>query len=221
MTEINNTLSEFDFINQCLLTENDVRNILNNISPELNDSTYVTYNYPNNEMIKNYKYSIINIKQFDHSEKLSFDHSEKLSFDKNKDINSDIYSENDDSEDLYLDINDILNLNKFDDIYSSKDNIGHFILIINCSVQRQASQEIQKQPFKSTCLVYPLYYIHSDNLEEYLEDKCGFKNVVWCYDVIQHGNSSSCGWICCKIAFDYFSKNIINKKCIDFEITEI
>lgn len=185
--------NNFDFIDQCLLTENDVRNILNNISPELNELTYVTYDYPDNVKIINSKYSIINIKQFG----------------KNK------YNDSEDSEDLYLDIrniNDVLNLNKFDE-----ESIGHFILIINCSYRSFS----ENKPFKSTCLVYPLYYIHSDNLEEYLEDKCGFKNVVWCYDMIQHGNSSSCGWICCKIAFDYFSKNIINKKCVDFEITEI
>ena len=86
------------------------------------------------------------------------------------------------------------------------DNIGHFIIIIN------------NHP---TCIIYPLYYINCFNLENYLKNDCGFKNVVWNYNIIQHGNSSSCGWECCKIAYDYFVKNNIEVECRDYKLIDI
>lgn len=101
----------------------------------------------------------------------------------------------------------IINIKQF--LNSSTENdtdIGHFIIIINC---------------RESVIVYPLYYIRSKELEEYLKIKCGFKSVVWCYNVIQHGNSKSCGWICCKIAYDYFSKNKIEVECKEYCIHEI
>ena len=86
------------------------------------------------------------------------------------------------------------------------DNIGHFIIIIN------------NHP---TCIIYPLYYINCFNLENYLKNDCGFKNVVWNYNIIQHGNSSSCGWECCKIAYDYFAKNNIEVECKDYKLVDV
>lgn len=162
----------YDYIDQSLLTVENVENILLTISPELFNLSYVTYDYPDVEEILNHKYSIINIKQF---------------FGKIK------------QEEMNVDLNDVNSTN-----YMS--NIGHFIIIIN------------NYP---TCIVYPLYYINCFGLEEYLKDKCGFKNVVWNYNIIQHGNSSSCGWLCCKIAYDYFVKNNIEVECRDYKLIDV
>lgn len=166
----------YDYIDQSLLTVENVENILLTISPELFNLSYVTYDYPNNEEILNHKYSIINIKQF---------------FGKIK------------QEEMNIDLNDDLNDINILKTSFSDDSIGHFIIIIN------------NYP---TCIVYPLYYINCIGLEEYLKDKCNFKNVVWNYNIIQHGNSSSCGWLCCKIAYDYFVKNNIEVECRDYII---
>ena len=162
----------YDYIDQSLLTVENVENILLTISPELFNLSYVTYDYPNNEEILNHKYSIINIKQFF-----------------GKSVLKNELEDNSLNEYLNEDLND--------------KNIGHFIIIIN------------NYP---TCIVYPLYYINCFGLEEYLKDKCNFKNVVWNYNIIQHGNSSSCGWLCCKIAYDYFVKNNIEVECRDYII---
>ena len=56
--------SNYDYIDQSLLTVENVENILNTISPELYKLSYVTFDYPDVEEILNHKYSIINIKQF-------------------------------------------------------------------------------------------------------------------------------------------------------------
>ena len=209
---------DYDYLNQSLLTVENVQNILYTISPELSKLCYVTFDYPNNEEILNHKYSIINIKQFFNT---------KISFTKNIDgSNVDInikkitntknlkYIEIDEDEDgdEYIEIdgkpidtqNDLrkneLNVDLQD------DSIGHFIIIIN------------NHP---TCIIYPLYYINCFNLENYLKNDCGFKNVVWNYNIIQHGNSSSCGWECCKIAYDYFAKNNIEVECKDYKLIDV
>lgn len=211
----------YDFLNQSLLTVENVQNILYTISPELSKLCYVTFNYPNNEEILNHKYSIINIKQF---------FSSKISFNKNIDeSNVDInitkivntnptnymsknikYIDIDEDEDgnEYVEIDgkpiDELNNNLNNDLQD--DSIGHFIIIIN------------NHP---TCIIYPLYYINCFNLENYLKNDCCFKNVVWNYNIIQHGNSSSCGWECCKIAYDYFVKNNIEVECKDYKLIDV
>lgn len=194
---------DYDYLNQSLLTVENVQNILYTISPELSKLCYVTFDYPNNEEILNHKYSIINIKQFFNTKN-------------NKNINvfvniknigdGDIYYDDEDyDEDEYgegLESKNKEDLNK--DLQD--DNIGHFIIIIN------------NHP---TCIIYPLYYINCFNLENYLKNDCGFKNVVWNYNIIQHGNSSSCGWECCKIAYDYFVKNNIEVECKDYKLTDV
>ena len=159
------TKINYDYVNQSLLTVENVKNILLTISPELFKLSYVTFDYPDVEEILNHKYSIINIKQF---------------FKLKNEVNL-----NNDLED---------------------DSIGHFIIIIN------------NHP---TCIIYPLYYINCFNLENYLKNDCDFKNVVWNYNIIQHGNSSSCGWLCCKIAYDYFVKNNIEVECRDYKLIDV
>ena len=171
----------YDFLNQSLLTVENVQNILYTISPELSKLCYVTFDYPNFEELLNHKYSIINIKQFFSSNSMNY-------ISKNID------------EDEYIKIDNNLN----DDL--KDDSIGHFIIIIN------------NHP---TCIIYPLYYINCFNLENYLKNDCGFKNVVWNYNIIQHGNSSSCGWECCKIAYDYFVKNNIEVECKDYKLIDV
>lgn len=168
---------DYDYLNQSLLTVENVQNILYTISPELSKLCYVIFDYPNNEEILNHKYSIINIKQFFGSNYTNY-------------------------IEVGLDEKSINNLNN--DLQDS--NIGHFIIIIN------------NHP---TCIIYPLYYINCFNLENYLKNDCGFKNVVWNYNIIQHGNSSSCGWECCKIAYDYFVKNNIEVECKDYKLIDI
>ena len=182
-TEIN-----YDYIDQSLLTVENVENILLTISPELFNLSYVTYDYPNNEEILNHKYSIINIKQFFNTKNIKY-------------INID----EDEDGDEYIEI-DGKPINKIIDNNLNDDNIGHFIIIIN------------NYP---TCIIYPLYYINCFNLENYLKNDCGFKNVVWNYNIIQHGNSSSCGWECCKIAYDYFVKNNIEVECKDYKLIDV
>lgn len=167
----------YDYIDQSLLTVENVENILLTISPKLFNLSYVTYDYPNNEEILNHKYSIINIKQF----------FGKMNLEKEVEDNS-------------LNDSNILKTS------FSDDSIGHFIIIIN------------NYP---TCIVYPLYYINCFGLEEYLKNNCGFKNVIWNYNIIQHGNSSSCGWLCCKIAYDYFVKNNIEVECKDYKLINV
>ena len=170
----------YDYVDQSLLTVENVENILLTISPELFKLSYVTFDYPDVEEILNHKYSIINIKQF-------------------------------------FKLKNEVNLN--DDL--ENENIGHFILIINSSFNKTKNEEDDlnnDSQQNSTCIVYPLYYINCFGLEEYLKDKCGFKNVVWNYNIIQHGNSSSCGWLCCKIAYDYFVKNNIEVECREYEL---
>ena len=54
----------YDYIDQSLLTVENVENILLTISPELSKLCYVTFDYPDTSQILNHKYSIINIKQF-------------------------------------------------------------------------------------------------------------------------------------------------------------
>lgn len=209
---------DYDYLNQSLLTVENVQNILYTISPELSKLCYVTFDYPNNEEILNHKYSIINIKQFFNT---------KISFSKNIDgSNVDVnimkivntknikYIDIDEDEDgdEYIEIDGkpidkiidegINNLNE--DLQN--DNVGHFIIIIN------------NHP---TCIIYPLYYINCFNLENYLKNDCDFKNVVWNYNIIQHGNSSSCGWECCKIAYDYFAKNNIEVECKDYKLVDV
>ena len=214
---------DYDYLNQSLLTVENVKNILYTISPELSKLCYVTFDYPDKDEILNHKYSIINIKQFFNT---------KISFNKNIDgSNVDVnitkivntknikYIDIDEDEDgdEYIEIdgepidkiiddtqNDLRKNNLNNDL--KDDNIGHFIIIIN------------NHP---TCIIYPLYYINCFNLENYLKNDCGFKNVVWNYNIIQHGNSSSCGWECCKIAYDYFAKNNIEVECKDYKLVDV
>ena len=205
---------DYDYLNQSLLTVENVQNILYTISPELSKLCYVTFDYPNKDEILNHKYSIINIKQF---------FSSKISFTKNIDgSNVDInitkivnhknikYVDIDEDEngDEYIEIDGKPIDKIIDDTQNDlqNDSIGHFIIIIN------------NHP---TCIIYPLYYINCFNLENYLKNDCGFKNVVWNYNIIQHGNSSSCGWECCKIAYDYFAKNNIEVECKDYKLVDV
>ena len=218
MTENLSNKIDYDYLNQSLLTVENVQNILYTISPELSKLCYVTFDYPNKDEILNHKYSIINIKQFFNT---------KISFTKNIDgTNVDInimkitntknikYIDIDEDEDgdEYIEVDGepidkiidegLNNLN--DDLQN--DSIGHFIIIIN------------NHP---TCIIYPLYYINCFNLENYLKNDCNFKNIVWNYNIIQHGNSSSCGWECCKIAYDYFAKNNIEVECKDYKLIDV
>ena len=205
---------DYDYLNQSLLTVENVQNILYTISPELSKLCYVTFDYPDKDEILNHKYSIINIKQF---------FSSKISFTKNIDgSNVDInitkivnhknikYVDIDEDEngDEYIEIDGKPIDKIIDDTQNDlqNDSIGHFIIIIN------------NHP---TCIIYPLYYINCFNLENYLKNDCGFKNVVWNYNIIQHGNSSSCGWECCKIAYDYFAKNNIEVECKDYKLVDV
>ena len=210
---------DYDYLNQSLLTVENVQNILYTISPELSKLCYVTFDYPNKDEILNHKYSIINIKQFFNT---------KISFTKNIDgsnvdinimkiVNTknikyiDIDEDEDTQDDLrkngdeYIEI-DGKPIDKIIDEKLNDDSIGHFIIIIN------------NHP---TCIIYPLYYINCFNLENYLKNDCDFKNVVWNYNIIQHGNSSSCGWECCKIAYDYFAKNNIEVECKDYKLIDV
>ena len=196
-----NSEINYDYIDQSLLTVENVENILLTISPELFKLSYVTFDYPNVEEILNHKYSIINIKQFFGSSNL-----------KNKDLNdlndSQKSSFSDDTQNNLRNNdtqNDLRNNNTQNDLRNN-NSIGHFIIIIN------------NYP---TCIVYPLYYINCFNLENYLKNDCDFKNVVWNYNIIQHGNSSSCGWLCCKIAYDYFVKNNIEVECKDYKLIDV
>lgn len=198
---------DYDYLNQSLLTVENVQNILYTISPELSKLCYVTFDYPNKDEILNHKYSIINIKQF---------------FNTKNNNNVDIDEDEDGNEYIEIDGKPIDELNEVDlkdnnisktiqNYVSQKssfsdDSIGHFIIIIN------------NHP---TCIIYPLYYINCFNLENYLKNDCGFKNVVWNYNIIQHGNSSSCGWECCKIAYDYFVKNNIEVECKDYKLIDV
>ena len=231
---------DYDYLNQSLLTVENVKNILYTISPELSKLCYVTFDYPDKDEILNHKYSIINIKQFFNT---------KISFTKNIDgsnvdvnITKIVNSKNikyidideDEDGDEYIEIdgkpideiidntqndlrknnlnndleNDNISKSSFssDNISTNEMSIGHFIIIIN------------NHP---TCIIYPLYYINCFNLENYLKNDCGFKNVVWNYNIIQHGNSSSCGWECCKIAYDYFAKNNIEVECKDYKLINL
>ncbi len=213
---------DYDFLNQSLLTVENVQNILYTISPELSKLCYVTFDYPDTSQILNHKYSIINIKQFFNT-KISFNPTNYMS--KNNEGDNIYYDEDYDEDDFgeglesKNNINDKEDLNKdlenetkiiqiCDSQKSSffSDNIGHFIIIIN------------NHP---TCIIYPLYYINCFNLENYLKNDCSFKNVVWNYNIIQHGNSSSCGWECCKIAYDYFVKNNIEVECKDYKLINV
>ena len=180
----------YDYIDQSLLTVENVENILLTISPELFKLSYVTFDYPDVKEILNHKYSIINIKQFF---KLKNDLKDNL---ENNDLE-------DDSKTSFSD-----------------DNIGHFILIINSSFKKTNEEENlnNNSQQNSTCIVYPLYYINCFELDKYLKNDCDFKNVVWNYNIIQHGNSSSCGWLCCKIAYDYFVKNKVEVECKEYEL---
>lgn len=214
----------YDYLNQSLLTVENVQNILYTISPKLSKLCYVTFDYPNKDEILNHKYSIINIKQF-------FNTKNNNNVKNNGDAN--IYYDEDYDEDDYgegleskneVDLNNTQNdlrnekdlkndnISKTIQNYVSQkssfsdDSIGHFIIIIN------------NHP---TCIIYPLYYINCFNLENYLKNDCGFKNVVWNYNIIQHGNSSSCGWECCKIAYDYFVKNNIEVECKDYKLIDV
>lgn len=200
---------DYDYLNQSLLTVENVKNILYTISPELSKLCYVTFDYPNKDEILNHKYSIINIKQFFNT---------KISFSKNIDgsnVNTknikyvDIDEDEDGDEYIEVDgipIDELNNDLKDNNISTNEMSIGHFIIIIN------------NHP---TCIIYPLYYINCFNLENYLKNDCGFKNVVWNYNIIQHGNSSSCGWECCKIAYDYFAKNNIEVECKDYKLIDV
>ena len=193
----------YDYLNQSLLTVENVQNILYTISPELSKLCYVTFDYPNKDKILNHKYSIINIKQFFTSNSMN---SPMNNTKNNKNIGDVDLRKN---EDEYIEIDgkpidEIIDNNLNDDLQN--DNIGHFIIIIN------------NHP---TCIIYPLYYINCFNLENYLKNDCGFKNVVWNYNIIQHGNSSSCGWECCKIAYDYFAKNNIEVECKDYKLINL
>ena len=225
MTENLSNKIDYDYLNQSLLTVENVKNILYTISPELSKLCYVTFDYPNKDEILNHKYSIINIKQFFSS------NNTKISFSKNIDgsnvdvnvmkiVNTknikyiDIDEDEDGDEYIEIDgkpidkiIDDTQNDLQNDSKTSFADNnIGHFIIIIN------------NHP---TCIIYPLYYINCFNLENYLKNDCDFKNVVWNYNIIQHGNSSSCGWECCKIAYDYFAKNNIEVECKDYKLVDV
>lgn len=193
--ESNEYIIDYEYLNQSLLTVENVENILYTISPELRKISYVTYDYPDNNEIINNKYSIINIKQFF-----------LTSFKKVKDSKS-IKNNNQNLENnSNIEYNQDLNDDSISKTSFSEDSIGHFIIIIN------------NYP---TCIIYPLYYINCIKLTEYLEDKCKFENIVWNYDIIQHGNSSSCGWECCKIAYDYFMKNKIEIECKDYIIQNV
>ena len=215
----------YDYLNQSLLTVENVKNILYTISPELSKLCYVTFDYPDKDEILNHKYSIINIKQFFSSNNTKISFSKNID-DSNVDINITkivntknikyIDIDEDEDGDEYIEIdgkpidkiiddtqNDLQNDSKTS---FSDNNIGHFIIIIN------------NHP---TCIIYPLYYINCFNLENYLKNDCGFKNVVWNYNIIQHGNSSSCGWECCKIAYDYFAKNNIEVECKDYKLIDV
>ena len=201
----------YDYIDQSLLTVENVENILNTISPELYKLSYVTFDYPDVEEILNHKYSIINIKQF-------------FNLKNNKNINVVVYTQNTDNLNINVkDIRENENENEDDlendlkDNSLEDDNIGHFILIINSSFDKIKNEEENIQQ-NSTCIVYPLYYINCIELDNYLKNDCGFKNVVWNYNIIQHGNSSSCGWLCCKIAYDYFVKNKVEVECKEYEL---
>lgn len=178
---------DYDYLNQSLLTVENVQNILYTISPELSKLCYVTFDYPDTSQILNHKYSIINIKQFFGS---NYTNYIKVSLDDESinNLNNDLQDSNI-SKTSFLD-----------------EGVGHFIIIIN------------NHP---TCIIYPLYYINCFNLENYLKNECGFKNIVWNYNIIQHGNSSSCGWECCKIAYDYFVKNNIEVECKDYKLIDV
>lgn len=196
---------DYDYLNQSLLTVENVKNILYTISPELSKLCYVTFDYPNNEEILNHKYSIINIKQFFNTK--NNNNVNVLIIKNNGDGN--IYYDEYDDEDEYGEGLKSKNENLNEEVLNKDledSNIGHFIIIIN------------NHP---TCIIYPLYYINCFNLENYLKNDCGFKNVVWNYNIIQHGNSSSCGWECCKIAYDYFAKNNIEVECKDYKLTDV
>ena len=226
---------DYDYLNQSLLTVENVKNILYTISPELSKLCYVTFDYPDKDEILNHKYSIINIKQFFSSNSTNSPMSNtKISFTKNIDgTNVDVnitkivnpknikYIDIDEDEngDEYIEVdgkpidelnndlqNDTQNYLRNDSISTNEMSIGHFIIIIN------------NHP---TCIIYPLYYINCFNLENYLKNDCGFKNIVWNYNIIQHGNSSSCGWECCKIAYDYFAKNNIEVECKDYKLIDV
>ena len=196
---------DYDYLNQSLLTVENVKNILYTISPELSKLCYVTFDYPNKDEILNHKYSIINIKQFFNIKNntnvnvliIKNNGDGNIYYDEDYDEDEDDYGEGIESKnELDKDLNNDL----------ENDNIGHFIIIIN------------NHP---TCIIYPLYYINCFNLENYLKNDCGFKNVVWNYNIIQHGNSSSCGWECCKIAYDYFAKNNIEVECKDYKLIDV
>ena len=209
---------DYDYLNQSLLTVENVQNILYTISPELLKLCYVTFDYPNFEELLNHKYSIINIKQFFSSNSMNY--ISKNIDESNVDINvmkivntkNIKYIDVDEDEDTQDELrkNGDEYIDKIIDEGLNKDlednNIGHFIIIIN------------NHP---TCIIYPLYYINCFNLENYLKNDCGFKNVVWNYNIIQHGNSSSCGWECCKIAYDYFVKNNIEVECRDYKLIDV
>lgn len=216
---------DYDYLNQSLLTVENVKNILYTISPELSKLCYVTFDYPDKDEILNHKYSIINIKQFFNT-KISFNknidgtnvdvnitkivNTKNIKYiDIDEDGDEEDYDEDNNDGNDYLVINDVP-ISKIIDEGLNKDlednNIGHFIIIIN------------NHP---TCIIYPLYYINCFNLENYLKNDCGFKNVVWNYNIIQHGNSSSCGWECCKIAYDYFAKNNIEVECKDYKLIDV
>lgn len=200
----NNQKINYDYIDQSLLTVENVENILLTISPELFKLSYVTFDYPDVKEILNHKYSIINIKQFFGSLNLK-NNNEDISLNINYSKTS--FSDNT-QNDLRKkdDLNNDLNDSNISKTSFSDDSIGHFIIIIN------------NYP---TCIVYPLYYINCFELDKYLKNDCGFKNVVWNYNIIQHGNSSSCGWLCCKIAYDYFVKNNIEVECKDYKLIDV
>lgn len=213
-----NSEINYDYIDQSLLTVENVENILLTISPELFKLSYVTFDYPDVEEILNHKYSIINIKQFFNLK------NNRMNEENNKNINVVVYTEATDN--LNINVKDIRNStqdeneddleNDLKDNSLDDDNVGHFILIINSSFNKTNEEDNSQQ--NTTCIVYPLYYINCFGLEEYLKNDCGFKNVVWNYNIIQHGNSSSCGWLCCKIAYDYFMKNKIEVECKEYEL---
>ena len=221
----------YDYLNQSLLTVENVQNILYTISPELSKLCYVTFDYPNKDEILNHKYSIINIKQF-FSSKISFNPTNYMSTKNIDGSNVDInitkivnhknikYVDIDEDEngDEYIEIDGKPIDKIIDDTQNDlqNDSIGHFIIIINNhpTVEDKLLQS-------DTCIIYPLYYINCFNVENYLKNDCGFKNVVWNYNIIQHGNSSSCGWECCKIAYDYFAKNNIEVECKDYKLVDV
>ena len=123
---------DYDYLNQSLLTVENVQNILYTISPELSKLCYVTFDYPNKDEILNHKYSIINIKQFFNTKN-------------NKNINVFVNIKNNGDGDIYYDDEDYdedeygeglesknENLNEEDLNKDLEDsNIGHFIIIIN------------------------------------------------------------------------------------------